>query len=388
MQKNKTFTPLPIAFYIVPLSLIVLVGLIDSIYLSMSHYRNYVDISYQSFCALSKSINCDTVSQSRYAIFLNLPVPVWGILGYLFYLILLCFAIIEKHKNRLWGTLFIIGFLFTFYSIILALISTFIIHSYCMMCILSYFINLCLAFYPWFIHRRFSKKNYRISLKLDFLQLLNTSLFRNSILTFFVIAAFIFIIFPKYWLYSADNTNQNISNGITKDHSPWIGAKDNPALTINEYSDYLCFQCNKMHQYLRNLINENPDKIRLVHYNYPMDHKYNPIVKNPFHIGAGKIALFSIASSLNDNFWEINDKLYQLKQMNNIGSTREISNATGIDADILYEALVNKSIKKKLTYDIRKGMKLRITGTPSYEINGQIYQGTIPPAILNKALNK
>ena len=67
-------------------------GLVDSIYLSVSHYRNYVDIGYSSFCAISRAINCDTVSQSPYAIFLGMPVPVWGVIGYIFVLLLIYFA--------------------------------------------------------------------------------------------------------------------------------------------------------------------------------------------------------------------------------------------------------------------------------------------------------
>ena len=39
------------------------------------------------------------------------------------------------------------------------------------------------------------------------------------------------------------------------------------------------------------LINRYPDRIRLVHHHFPMDHQYNPIVQDPFHEGAGSMAL-------------------------------------------------------------------------------------------------
>ena len=67
-------------------------GLVDSVYLSISHYRVYTDIGYKSFCAISRTINCDTVSQSPFSIFLDVPVPVWGIIGYTFFLLLVAFA--------------------------------------------------------------------------------------------------------------------------------------------------------------------------------------------------------------------------------------------------------------------------------------------------------
>ncbi|MBU4035957.1 MAG: hypothetical protein KKA35_05965, partial [Proteobacteria bacterium] len=42
----------------------------------------YTDIGYESFCAISKAINCDTVSQSPYSVFLGVPLAIWGVAGY------------------------------------------------------------------------------------------------------------------------------------------------------------------------------------------------------------------------------------------------------------------------------------------------------------------
>jgi uncharacterized membrane protein len=62
-----------------------------------------MDMGYQSFCAISQALNCDTVSQSPYSILFNVPVPVWGVFGYAFFLILLMFAWPQSalHK-RVW----------------------------------------------------------------------------------------------------------------------------------------------------------------------------------------------------------------------------------------------------------------------------------------------
>jgi uncharacterized membrane protein len=81
MKLNTKHTdPLPFQFYFLPVCSLVIVGLAASCYLAISHYRVYTDIGYSSFCAISKAINCDTVSQSPYSIFMELPVPIWGVL--------------------------------------------------------------------------------------------------------------------------------------------------------------------------------------------------------------------------------------------------------------------------------------------------------------------
>jgi protein-disulfide isomerase len=49
--------------------------------------------------------------------------------------------------------------------------------------------------------------------------------------------------------------------------------------------------------------------------------------------------------------------------------------------------LNNTKIQEKLIKDIRAGVALGITATPSYVINGELYSGTIPENILAPVLN-
>ena len=42
----------------------------------------------------------------------------------------------------------------------------------------------------------------------------------------------------------------------------------------------------------------------------------------------------------------------------------------------------NKSTKNILTMDIRRGLKSRITGTPAFRINDNLYIGSIPPELV------
>ena len=167
-EKNKQIIPLPFPVYFWTVAFLAFSGLADSVYLYISHYRVYTDIAYESFCAISRSINCDTVSQSPYSIFIGIPVPVWGIIGYSFFILFLTFAWhMEAQKQRIWPILFIISLAFSIYSVILAYISTFYIHSYCMMCIVSFGINFLLLYYTWIIRKRFGKSGIIKGLMLD-----------------------------------------------------------------------------------------------------------------------------------------------------------------------------------------------------------------------------
>ena len=111
MKAKKEIIPLPFPAYYIPALILALGGLADSIYLALSHYRVYTDIGYSSFCAISKSINCDTVSQSPFSILFNIPVPVWGVLGYLVFTLILVKAWGERGRGKDgWALLQVLAF--------------------------------------------------------------------------------------------------------------------------------------------------------------------------------------------------------------------------------------------------------------------------------------
>jgi protein-disulfide isomerase len=172
-----------------------------------------------------------------------------------------------------------------------------------------------------------------------------------------------------------------MSTGLTDEGHPWIGA-ERPALEIAEFADYQCFQCRKMHYYLRELVAKYPDKIRLIHRNYPMDHEVNFIVQEPFHVGSGKMALLAIHAAMAGRFWQMNDFLFDLAGNGKDIDLKEVSEKTGLDPLGLAGSLQNPVFRQRLMIDIRSGMKLRILGTPSYLINSKVYEGHIPAEIL------
>ena len=93
---------------------------------------------------------------------------VWGVLGYVFVLILLITAGTKIAKpKRIWAFLIMVSLVFSLYSAVLAMISHVYIHSYCMMCVLSYGISFMLLYYCWLIRQRFDPDTYFCSLKKD-----------------------------------------------------------------------------------------------------------------------------------------------------------------------------------------------------------------------------
>ena len=387
-KQKKVIQPLAFGIYLWTAVVLAAVGLADSIYLSISHYRNYTDIDYESFCALSRAINCDTVSQSPYAIFLGIPVPVWGMIGYVFVLLLLLIAGTRAARpKRVWALLVVVALLFSGYSIVLAVISHFYIHSYCIMCIVSYGINFLLLFFSWLVWRRFEIARFIVSLRQDLAFLRQKRQFSTAVfLPFFAGVMMLWFSIPAYWSLKPEAIAADVATGQTDDGHPWIGS-ENPPLVITEFADYLCFQCNKMHFYLRQLASRYPGKIKLIHRHFPMDHAVNPIVQKPLHQGSGLLALLAIYAGTEGRFWQMNDYLFANARGAAMIDLRTVADAVGMDYIKLAQSIRMPRIRQQLHVDIFDGLKLGITGTPAFLIDGRLYTAQIPPEVLARVLN-
>ncbi len=383
-KNSKLISIYPITFYFFVVVVLSIAGLGVSIYLSISHYLVYTDISYASFCAISKAINCDTVSQSPYSIFLGIPVPIWGAIGYVFMIATLFISYdIRSKVLNMFPVLMGIGIIFSSISLFLGLISAIRIQSYCIMCIVVYGISFALFFMIWFIRKRFEKITWKQSLSnnMSYLKInrLKALKYYSPIL---IIILVVRLFMPVYWHYPMKEPGSlKLNSGTTEDGSPWIGAK-NPELTIIEYSDYMCFQCRKMHFFLRRLISENSEKIRLIHKHYPMDKKVNRFLEETIHPGSSILSLVSIQAVQENKFWEVNDYLYGYDMSKGAIFLKKIAENTGLNSSTLAARIRAPETMQKLQQDISSGLKHQLIGTPSYVINGKVYTGQIPPDIL------
>lgn len=209
------------------------------------------------------------------------------------------------------------------------------------------------------------------------------------LVVFGIVAICMLLFFPPYWKTAPPTLAKNLPTGIVEDDGwPWIGA-ENPLLTIVEYSDYQCFQCRKIHYHLRQLVNQYPDKLRLVHVNFPMDHVINPLVEEPFHVGSAILAAIAEYAKLEGNFWEVSDKIFDMIAQGKTSFTGEdLALATGIPLETIEQVIKRPDIAGKVYIDIMRGVIREVKGTPSFLINGVLYEGDIPAEIFHSLTAK
>jgi len=95
------------------------------------------------FCDVSGRLNCAKVDESRYSVFLGVPVPLLGLLGYLQFFLISGAGLFRPLLNRILRRYFLIiavfALLFTGY---LNLVEAFVIHAFCPWCIGSALVTL------------------------------------------------------------------------------------------------------------------------------------------------------------------------------------------------------------------------------------------------------
>jgi len=386
MKKNR----FPYWVYSTPAPLLAIIGLLASIYLAISHYRNYTDVAYSSFCAISKSINCDTVSQSSWSILFGLPLALWGILAYTITFIISLLAQKNTLERRyLWELLFSISFLFTIADIYFGYIASIKIKSYCIVCLLTYGVSMGLLLITYIVRKRFNVHPLSSGMRGSIVFLKQNKRYLFILLTCLLTFVVVRLTIPTYWIYQYPELSKNTATGLTAEGNPWIGAV-NPDVTINEFTDYQCFECSKAHLMLRILVDKFPDRVRLVHHHYPMDEKYNTVlVKEPFHTGSGELALLAIAAAKQGKFWQTNDALYGIGRQGLLEiNTAKFTKKLDLEMTKLKKDMYSEDALKKLESDIRTGLKKGIPGTPSFIINGVVYVGHIPLKVLNQVFNE
>jgi protein-disulfide isomerase len=90
----------------------------------------------------------------------------------------------------------------------------------------------------------------------------------------------------------------------------------------------------------------------------------------------------AIQAEKEGKFWPVNDELYARALETNVIEISAIAESAGINPEVLKKSLIDPKNLRKLNHDIIDGLKLGISGTPSFVIDGKIYTSQIPAELL------
>lgn len=201
---------------------------------------------------------------------------------------------------------------------------------------------------------------------------------------FTFISTFVFLAF-KNSITSTENINNiilksNVSPEILKiaegENSYFLGNKNNPKITIVEFSDFACPVCKNAFTKMRELGIKYKDDIKIVFRNYPL------ISEDSINY-----ALSAKCAGEQNKFWEMHDKLFINQEDLSQDTVIKLAQSIQLDINEFRNCVNTEKFTPEIRNDIEDGQTLGVKGTPTFFINGQKIEGDIPLNKLEEIIN-
>jgi uncharacterized membrane protein len=339
-----------------PTVIVAALGLALSIWLEVVHYRAYTAPLSSSFCSVGARLDCASVALSRFSMFLGVPVPIWGVAGFL------ALTIAAWQRSR-W--LLPLSAIAALVSVVLLGVSVFSIKSLCLLCEGVHVLSVVLFVLAWK-----ERRSEQVALG-D----------RDTLLTVFgpalglVIGVMLFQ--QPYWGAFGWKGDVPFPQGKTAEGHPWIGA-ENPKLVLNEFTDYSCPHCKIASTQTLKSLAAHPKELRIVRRQYPR--MACPKGEN----SACHLVRLAYCAEEQGKFWEADRWLFE-----HAGGRHEVDPGAaardiGLDEAKLRACMVRDDIFQRADDESRAARKKRIAGTPYYIVGDK----AVPPEEVAKLLRE
>ena len=142
--------------------------------------------------------------------------------------------------------------------------------------------------------------------------------------------------------------------------SPFLGKEDAP-VTLVVFSDFQCPFCSKIQPLLDEVLEKNPDKVKIVFKHLPLQ----------MHKQAHPAALAAIAAHEQGKFWQMHDALFAVAKQLNQENIEQAAKNIGLDMEKFKKDLASPATLEKLKKDMVDAGKAGVGGTPTLFINGR-----------------
>lgn len=341
------------------LMVLSLVGLFDSIYLLWE----YTSPAHPMVCMGG---GCDAVRASAYSHLGGLPVPIYGVFMYAFLVLLLfLYPLLPSAFVRLTQHIVMVvagaGFLFSVY---LTGIEAFVLHSWCMWCVLSALL-VTVIFILSIADRSHPPKSLEPAQALSLVQ-------RNFalILFAFVVGVPAFIILTSHGSMPPPKppSDQAVRNHLIRPDTHFYG-DPNSKVTIVEFGDFKCPACRQAEVSARKIRENYGDRVRFAFREYPLVN---------VHAESEKAAEAAECAGQQGKFWQAVDMFYDHQEDLTLPAINRYAGELGLDSQKFVACLQKGEMASRVDQDLTDGRALGVHATPTFFINGQMTVGPMP----------
>jgi len=149
------------------------------------------------------------------------------------------------------------------------------------------------------------------------------------------------------------------------------------AVTLVEFADYECPYCQKVALDVKKLQADYGDRVAFTFKDFPL----------PMHTRAEKAAEASRCASKQGKFWEFHDELFHSRELD-VDQLKAQARALKLDSAAFDKCLDSGEEAAAVEKDRKEGVRLGITGTPSFFINGHFLSGALDYAALRQIVEQ
>ncbi len=369
---------------------ILIIALLVTVDLAFIYYEaNFDKYALSSFCSINDFIDCDGVAKTTESQFLGVPLAYWGLFLYGFIMMLMCvdflkkipflkFLEVFKNKFHYIASLGLISFTI---SMVLLCVSLFGIHKLCIMCAITYVLNLVIGVVAVHgIEGGFIgaiKQSWK-----DFIEALKPLPYKIAFVAVMVCACvFLGWAFKSAKFSPALKWQRSIGEFAKAKTNKYavkgnvLGSKADDAVLLEVYSDYKCPICKAsnimVHKVARDFKN-----VRVEHRNLPLDIECNSHLVRPFHVNSCNLARYGIAAKNQEKFWEVENLLF-MEGPETEEAILNLLKHSGIklDMDKLVEDAHSVSTEEEIQNDMNFAYSKGIQGTPALKIGDDFEMG-------------
>jgi uncharacterized membrane protein/protein-disulfide isomerase len=368
-----------------------LLGLAASTAAAVIHYRLLQDPLYHSVCDINTTWSCTQVYESQYGAFWGVPVAVGGVIWFVLASLLSLAGVRAVSRpgrdpeltRRIPGYLFASSVLGLAVVLYLGYASIFLLKTYCLFCLMTY-----LAVIGIFVVSGAAAEGSMTELPRraarDLRQLVSSPLALGLAVAFLAGSAALVALFPRQvdarTAAASAAAPVAVSGAQQSNFEQWYQTlprvplavpNDGAKVLIVKFNDYQCPPCKMTWEQYKPVIAkyqaEYPGKVKFVTKDYPLDPECNQFVPGGMHNSACEAAVAVRLARAKGRAEAMEEWLFANQSMVTPDLVKQAAKSVGGVTD--FDAQYAKTLDL-VKGDIALGSSLKVTGTPTFFING------------------
>lgn len=340
------------------------------------------------------AFNCHAVTSGPWGSFLGMPLALWGVLGYVAVFALAVWgSLAAETAGAAVSLILLLASAFVAVDLFLLVVQAAVIRFFCLFCLLTYAVNLCLLA----VGLRASPGSWLSALRQtgSALAALIPSRAHPTAIVFWslllmggagvagVHAGTLFVsrgAFGSVKRQIRDFLQKQPRVAVDVSGDPAVGPAGAP-LQLVEFSDFFCPACQRASKLNTVILAGHRRDAAFVFKHYPLDTACNPQINRMVHPGACRVAAASECAHDQGQFWPFHDLLFAQGSHYDLANLERDAARLGLDAPRFRACLESGGAMDAVRRDIAEGAKVGVASTPTYIINGIPLTGGINPAM-------